>query len=230
MKDQPAFADGQVRFKGENVVALIGDYDSVYGIRDEDVPIHYEKRDDIYGFDAALAEDAHRIHDNHPGNIMAEGFVKKGDAAAAMKTADVVIEDYYQTGFVEHGYIEPEAGWARRVGDRLEITVSTQAPYMDRDEIANIMGLPRDAIRVIPTACGGGFGGKLDLGVHPVIGLAAWVLNKPVRCTWNRIESMSASTKRHPSRITARYGCTKEGDLVAYEVDGDFDTGAYVSW
>ena len=230
VKDQPAFADGQVRFKGENVVALIGDYDSVYGIRDEDVPIHYEKRDDIYGFDAALAEDAHRIHDNHPGNIMAEGFVKKGDAAAAMKTADVVIEDYYQTGFVEHGYIEPEAGWARRVGDRLEITVSTQAPYMDRDEIANIMGLPKDAIRVIPTACGGGFGGKLDLGVHPVIGLAAWVLNKPVRCTWNRIESMSASTKRHPSRITARYGCTKEGDLVAYEVDGDFDTGAYVSW
>ena len=92
------------------------------------------------------------------------------------------------------------------------------------------MGLPKDAIRVIPTACGGGFGGKLDLGVHPVIGLAAWVLNKPVRCTWNRIESMSASTKRHPSRITARYGCTKEGDLVAYEVDGDFDTGAYVSW
>ena len=49
VKDQPAFADGQVRFKGENVVALIGDYDSVYGIRDEDVPIHYEKRDEIYG-------------------------------------------------------------------------------------------------------------------------------------------------------------------------------------
>ena len=143
VKDQPAFADGQVRFKGENVVALIGDYDSVYGIRDEDVPIRYEKRDEIYGFDAALAEDAHRIHDNHPGNIMAEGFVKKGDAAAAMKTADIVIEDYYQTGFVEHGYIEPEAGWARRAGDRLEITVSTQAPYMDRDEIANIWGCRR---------------------------------------------------------------------------------------
>ena len=161
---------------------------------------------------------------------MAEGYVKKGDAASAMETADVVIEDSYRTGFVEHGYIEPEAGWARRVGDRLEITVSTQAPYMDRDEVANIMGLPKESVRVIPTACGGGFGGKLDLGVHPVIGLAAWILARPVRCTWNRIESMSASTKRHPSRITARYGCTKEGDLVAYEMEGDFDTGAYVSW
>jgi len=230
VKDQPAFADGEVRFKGETVVALIGDYESVYGIRDEDVPIAYEKREDIYGLDAALADGAHQIHDGFPGNVMAEGFVKKGDAAGAMKTADVVIEDSYRTGFVEHGYIEPEAGWARRVGDRLEITVSTQAPYMDRDEVANILGLPKESVRIIPTACGGGFGGKLDLGVHPVIGLAAWILNKPVRCTWNRIESMSASTKRHPSRITARYGCTKEGDLVAYEIDGDFDTGAYVSW
>ncbi|MEE2996491.1 MAG: molybdopterin cofactor-binding domain-containing protein [Pseudomonadota bacterium] len=230
IKDQPAFADGEVRFKGENVVALVGDYETVFGIRDDDLPIFYQERDDIYGFDAALAEDAHRIHEGYPGNVMAEGYVKKGDAAAAMKTADVVIEDSYRTGFVEHGYIEPEAGWARRVGDRLEITVSTQAPYMDRDEVANILGLPNESVRVIPTACGGGFGGKLDLGVHPVIGLAAWILNKPVRCTWNRIESMSASTKRHPSRITARYGCTKDGDLVAYEVDGDFDTGAYVSW
>ena len=230
VKDQPAFADGEVRFKGETVVALVGDYQSVYGIHDADVPIFYEKRDEVYGLEAALADDAYQIHESYPGNIMAEGYVKKGDAAAAMKTADIVVEGAYQTGFVEHGYIEPEAGWARRVGDRLEITVSTQAPYMDRDEVASILGLSKESVRVIPTACGGGFGGKLDLGVHPVIGLAAWILKKPVRCTWNRIESMAASTKRHPSRITARYGCSKDGDLIAYEMEGDFDTGAYISW
>ncbi len=167
VKDQPAFADEEVRFKGETVVALIGDYESVYGIRDEDVPIDYEKREDIYGLDAALADGAHQIHDGFPGNVMAEGFVKKGDAAGAMKTADVVIEDSYRTGFVEHGYIEPEAGWARRVGDRLEITVSTQAPYMDRDEVANILGLPKESVRIIPSASGVGFGGKMYLGVQP---------------------------------------------------------------
>ncbi len=230
VNDQPAIADGEIRFKGETVVALVGDHTSVYGIRDEEVPIDYLPRPDIYGFEAALAEDAHQIHDTHPGNILAQGYVKKGEAASAMETADVVIEDSYQTGFVEHAYIEPEAGWARRIGDRLEMTVSTQAPYMDRDEVAAIMGIPNEAVRIIPTACGGGFGGKLDLGVHPLIGIAAWILDRPVRCTWNRIESMAASTKRHPSRINARYGCTKEGDLVAYELTGDFDTGAYVSW
>jgi len=230
VKDQPAFADGQVRFKGETVVALVGQYEAVFGIRDEDVPVAYELREPLLGLDAPLADDAHRIHDTYPGNILAHGYVKKGDAAAAMKTADVVVEDSFATGFVEHGYIEPEAGWARRVGDRLEISVSTQAPYMDRDEVAQIIGIPNESVRIIPTACGGGFGGKLDLGVHPLIGIAAWVLNRPVRCTWNRIESMAASTKRHPSRITARYGCTKDGDLVAYDMSGDFNTGAYVSW
>ena len=229
VKDQPAFADGQIRFKGETVVALVGDHDTVFGIRDEDLPIHYTQRDPIFGFEG-LADDAHQIHETNPGNILAHGYVKKGDAAGAMAGADVVVEDSFATGFVEHGYIEPEAGWARRVGDRLEITVSTQAPYMDRDEMAQLIGIPNESVRIIPTACGGGFGGKLDLGVHPVIGVAAWVLNRPVRCTWTRIESMAASTKRHPSRITARYGCTKEGDLVAYDMSGDFNTGAYVSW
>ena len=230
IKDQPALADGQVRFRGEPVVALVGDHAAVYGIRDEDVPIDYELREPIVGFDAALAGDAHRIHDNYENNILAHGYVRKGDAAAAMNTADVVVEDSFETGFVEHAYIEPEAGWARRVGDRLEITVSTQAPYMDRDEVAQLIGIPNESVRIIPTACGGGFGGKLDLGVHPLVGIAAWVLNRPVRCTWTRIESMAASTKRHPSRITARYGCTRDGDLVAYEMTGDFNTGAYVSW
>jgi aldehyde oxidoreductase len=230
VKDQPALAESEVKFRGEPVVALVGDYESVYGIRDDEVPVIYKVRDAIVGFDAALDPAAHRIHPNHEGNILAHGYVKKGDAAAAMKTADIVVEDSFETAFVEHAYIEPEAGWARRVGDRLEITVSTQAPYMDRDEVAQIIGIPNESVRIIPTACGGGFGGKLDLGVHPLVGIAAWVLNRPVRCTWTRIESMAASTKRHPSRITARYGCTKEGDLVAYELMGDFNTGAYVSW
>ncbi len=99
------------------------------------------------------------MHDANPGNILAHGYVKKGEAKSAMETADVVVEDSFVTGFVEHGYIEPEAGWAQRVGDRLEITVSTQAPYMDRDEVAQIIGIPNESVRIIPTACGGGVAG-----------------------------------------------------------------------
>lgn len=230
IKDQPAFADGEVRYKGEAVAALVGDRETVFGIGDGEVPVHYEVREPVVGIDGALASGAHRIHDGHPDNVFATGRLAKGSSAAALADADVVVEDSVETGFVEHAYIEPEAGWARRVGDRLEMTVTTQSPYLDRDEMANILGIAPGDVRIIPSACGGGFGGKLDISVHIPIGLAAWLLDRPVRAVWNRLESMAATTKRHPSRITGRYGCTRQGDLVAYETHADFDTGAYVSW
>jgi CO/xanthine dehydrogenase Mo-binding subunit len=142
----------------------------------------------------------------------------------------VTAEVEVATTFVEHAYVEPEAGYARRVGDRMEVTVSTQAPYMDRDEVALILGIPPTDVRIIPTACGGGFGGKLDLGVHALIAIAAWRTGRPVRAVWTRPESMAASTKRHPSRIAAQAGADADGRLTAYRFHGDFDTGAYASW
>ncbi|MCK5621205.1 MAG: molybdopterin-dependent oxidoreductase, partial [Alphaproteobacteria bacterium] len=130
----------------------------------------------------------------------------------------------------EHAYIEPEAGWARRVGDRIEIFATTQAPYMDLEETANILGLERDQVRIIPSACGGGFGSKLDQSVQPLLAVAAWVIGRPVRCTYSRPESMASTTKRHPARMRARAACDADGRLTAYDFTGDFDTGAYASW
>ncbi len=230
IKDQPVLAAGEVRFRGEAVVALVGDYGAVHGIRDEDVPVTYAPREPVSGLDAALDADSRQLYQDYPGNILAHGLVQKGDAEAALAASDVVVEGSFETGFVEHAYIEPEAGWARRAGDRLEVAASTQAPYMDRDEVAQVIGIAPDAVRIIPTACGGGFGGKLDIAVQPLVALAAWVLDRPVRSTYTRIESMASTTKRHPSRIRARFGCTRDGVLTAHTFDGDFDTGAYVSW
>ena len=230
VKDQPALADGEVKFRGEAVVALVGDYAAVYGIRDEEVPIAYVLRHAVFGIDAALAPDAPLLHRNKPGNVMARGKVIKGDVEQALRESEVIAEFGCETGFVEHAYIEPEAGWARRIGDRIEIAVTTQSPYLDRDETAQILGIKPDQVRILPTACGGGFGGKLDLSVHPLIAIAAWVLNRPVRCVFNRIESMASTTKRHPARITATAGCTKDGRLTGYRFHGDFNTGVYVSW
>jgi CO/xanthine dehydrogenase Mo-binding subunit len=141
-----------------------------------------------------------------------------------------VAEGTFETAFVEHAYIEPEAGWARRVGDRIEIHATTQTPYMDRDEIANLMRLKPEAVRIVPTACGGGFGGKLDLSVQPLLAIAAWTLGRPVALVYTRPESMAASTKRHPARVTARFGCDADGKLLACDVTALFDTGAYASW
>ncbi len=124
----------------------------------------------------------------------------RGDVEKALAEADVVVEGEYETGFVEHAYIEPEAGFARRVGDQIEIQACTQSPYMDRADIAKILGIAPEAVRIIPTAVGGGFGAKLDLSVQPFVALAAWILRQPVRMVYSRSESIISTTKRHPSQ------------------------------
>jgi len=230
VKDQPVLADGLVRYRGEAVVALVGDRQTVLSIRDSDVPIDWMPEAPLFGVDAATAEGAPLVQADKPRNLLLDGGVRCGDAAGAFASCAAVAEGVFETAFVEHAYVEPEAGWAIRVGDRIEIHATTQTPYMDRDEIANVMQLKPEAVRVVPTACGGGFGGKLDLSVQPLIAVAAWKLRRPVALVYTRPESMAASTKRHPARVTAKFGCDAMGKLVACDVTATFDTGAYASW
>jgi len=230
VKDQPVLADGLVRYRGEAVVALVGERAEVMAIRDDEVPITWMPEPPVVGIDAAMAADAPLVQADKPGNLLLEGGVKRGDAASAFEACAAVAEGTFETAFVEHAYIEPEAGWALRVGDRIEIHATTQTPYMDRDEVANLMRLKPEAVRIVPTACGGGFGGKLDLSVQPLIAIAAWTLGRPVALVYSRPESMAASTKRHPARVKARFGCDAEGKLLACDVTATFDTGAYASW
>ena len=229
-KDQPALAEGEVRHRGEAVLALVGDEATIAAIDDRDVPVTWEPLPPLAGIDVALRPDAPQLHVASPGNVLVTGRVAHGDVEGALSASVVTASVEVETTFVEHAYIEPEAGFARRVGDRIELTVSTQTPYMDRDEVALILGLPPDRVRIVPTACGGGFGGKLDLGVHPLIAVAAWLLDRPVRAVWTRPESMAASTKRHPARIRAEAGAGADGRLTGFRFHGDFDTGAYASW
>jgi aldehyde oxidoreductase len=230
IKDQPVLAERAVRFRGEAVVALVGDATTIAAIVDEDVPIAWETLDPVTGVAAALAPGAVVLHEDHPDNVLIAGRVRCGDVAAALAAADVTVEAEIETSFVEHAYIEPEAGYARRVGDRVEIFATTQTPYMDRDELALILAVKPEQIRIIPSAVGGGFGGKLDLSLQPLIAVAAWHLNRAVRCIYTRPESMAATTKRHPATIRARLGATRDGKLAAVDFHADFNTGAYASW
>jgi len=228
-KDQPVLGEGYVRYRGEAVLALVGDESAVAAIRDDELPIAWEPLPPL-SLDASLAADAPRLHEASPGNILIEGRVARGDVEAALVQSAATAAIAVETSFVEHAYIEPEAGYARRVGDRIEIFATTQTPYMDRDELALILGLKPDRVRIVPSACGGGFGGKLDLSLQPLIATAAWLLNQPVRCVYTRPESMASTTKRHPARMTATFGADADGILTGVRFHGDFNTGAYASW
>jgi CO/xanthine dehydrogenase Mo-binding subunit/aerobic-type carbon monoxide dehydrogenase small subunit (CoxS/CutS family) len=228
--DQPVFAHQEARFRGEAVAIVVGDQEAVEALDPSTFPVTWEELSPLTTIDAALAADASLIHPHRKNNILTGGRVVRGDVDRALREAAVVVEQDYETGFVEHAYIEPEAGFARRIGDRIEIQACTQSPYVDRADIAKILGIAPEAVRIIPTAVGGGFGSKLDLSVQPFLALAAWHLNRPVRMVYSRFESILSTTKRHPAKMHLRAGATKEGKLLALDFAADFNTGAYSSW
>jgi CO/xanthine dehydrogenase Mo-binding subunit len=171
--------------------------------------------------------------------LLCRGRVVRGDVDAAFASARFASSSTFETRHVEHAYIEPEAGWAETVAAvgsdgaplrRLRVFACTQTPYMDRDEIAHVLALPVEHVHVVPSAIGGGFGGKLDLSVQPLLAVAAWKLGRPVRLVYERPESMQSSTKRHPASMQATAACDAAGRLVAFDFAGDFNTGAYSSW
>ncbi|NNF91609.1 MAG: xanthine dehydrogenase family protein, partial [Boseongicola sp.] len=227
--DQPVFAPGVARFTGEAVAALVGRHEALTDAAVEDFPITWTPLDPLIDMDASL--DARELlHPDRPGNIMCTGFVACGDAGAALQDADVVVEGRFDTAYVEHAYIEPEAGFAEPVGDRIEIHACTQAPVMDRDTVAAVLGWPKERVRIIPTAAGGGFGSKLDVSVQPLLALAALKTGQPVRIAYSRRESMQSTTKRHPAAMNVRIGATRNGKLQGMRFDSHFNTGAYSSW
>ncbi|MDP9161540.1 MAG: molybdopterin-dependent oxidoreductase, partial [Acidobacteriota bacterium] len=228
--DQPIFAHSEARYRGEAIAAIVGDPDAVENLDLSLFPVVWEDLPPLRTIDQALAPDAPLIHANRAGNVLTGGRVVRGDVERGLLEADFVVHGEFETGFVEHACIEPEAGFARRIGNRIEIQACTQSPYLDRADIAKLLGIPDEAVRIIPTAVGGGFGTKLDLSVQPFVALAAWQMRHPVRLVYSRIESIMSTTKRHPARMRCRAGARKDGKLVALDFAADFNTGAYSSW
>lgn len=229
-QDQPVFAVHEARFRGEAVAALIGTPDYIREFDPEDFPITWREEEAAQDINKAQSDTAAKLHDKHERNLMCEGFVQRGDAQSGIAAAEFVVEGHFNSGFVEHAYIEPEAGFAEVIDGKVVVHACTQAPVMDQEALEIILGKSKDQIRIIPSSVGGGFGSKLDISVQPILALAATKTSKPVRLTYTRTESMQSTTKRHPSDIALKIGANSEGKVVGFDFFGRFDTGAYASW
>ena len=216
--DQPVLAEARVRMRGEAVALVAGDPSVVEALDLTGFPVTWQARDDTL------------VHATRADNLLVSGRVARGDLASGFAAAAHIAEAEVSTPYIEHAYIEPEAGVAWLEGGQLVIQACTQAPVMDRDDTARVLGLPPEGVRIIPAAAGGGFGAKLDLTVQPLIGLVTLKTGRPARMVLGRAESMATSTKRHPSKMHARIGVDDEGRITAMEFDGEFNTGAYASW
>jgi CO/xanthine dehydrogenase Mo-binding subunit/aerobic-type carbon monoxide dehydrogenase small subunit (CoxS/CutS family) len=236
LRDQPALAEGVARFRGEAVLVLVGERDALEAIEPAALPIAWTPLPALESPADALAAGAGALHARYPDNVLCRGRVVRGDVDGALGAAARRASLRMRTAHVEHAYIEPEAGWARwtpgegAAAPSVEVFACTQTPYMDRDELAYIFGLAPQRVRIVPSAVGGGFGGKLDMSIQPLLVAASRKFGRPARIVYERPESMVSTTKRHPAEMSATLAAAEDGTLLAYDFHGDFDTGAYASW
>jgi CO/xanthine dehydrogenase Mo-binding subunit len=167
------------------------------------------------------------------GNLLNHGKIRKGDIEEAFRAADVIIENEYRTPPVDHLYLEVEAGCVAPLpGGSYQVWCSTQQPFLIRNNVARVLGLKGEsAVRFIQTLPGGAFGGKNEasLDVSLRAALLARATGRPVKLTYSREESLIASAKRHSSIIRYKSGATRDGRLVAVEIEIYLDKGAYAA-
>ncbi len=221
---QPVLADGQVRYVGEPVAVIAATEPEIADQAVDLVEVTYEELPGVFDVETALAPDAPSVH--AVGNTLVNWHIDKGDVDTAMAEADVVVEGEYRSQHVEHAYLETEAGVGWLENDVLTLRVSTQV-IEHASEVAQILNVPQNKVRVIAAYMGGGFGGKEDMTVEPYIALLTWHTRRPVRMVWSRQESMLASTKRHPFLMRYRTGAKSDGTVVAQETEIIGDAGAY---
>jgi CO/xanthine dehydrogenase Mo-binding subunit len=221
---QPVLAGDRVRYVGEPI-ALIAAVDQETAEEAADlVRVEYEPLPGVFSPQEALRDGAPLVHE--AGRELVNWRLERGDVDQAFADADLVVEGEYRTQHVEHAYLETEAGVGWIENGVLTLRVSTQV-IEHATEVAEILGLPQNRVRVIASYMGGGFGGKEDMTVEPHIALLVWKTRRPVRMVWTRQESILASTKRHPFTMRYRTAATREGRILAMEADIVGDAGAY---
>ncbi|RMG63310.1 MAG: aldehyde oxidase [Chloroflexi bacterium] len=220
--------DGVVRHVGEKLAFIVAETERIAERARDLIRVEYDDLPPLTDMHAALQPDAPQIHPHYPGNVMKRYRIRKGDVAAAFAQCDVIVEDIYTTGAQEHAYLQPEAGLAYMdESGCVTVQVAGQWAHEDQHQIAHALGLPLDQVRVIYPAIGGAFGGREDMSVQIVLALAAWKLRRPVKIVWTREESIIGHHKRHPMWFHAKLGATRDGRLLAAQVEVRADAGPY---
>ena len=163
-------------------------------------------------------------------NVLSRSSYRRGDVDAALAASAHVVRDTFQTQRIEQAFLEPESTVAEpRPDGTLHVWSGGQGVWDDRDQIADVLAVEKDRVTVELVSNGGAFGGKEDMSNQAHAALAAWLLQKPVKCTFSREESLLVHTKRHPIRMEYDAGCDADGRLTALRARMIGDSGPYAS-
>jgi CO/xanthine dehydrogenase Mo-binding subunit len=227
LDDQPYLAQDRVNHPEEPVVLLAHADRELLEEARRNVLIDIAPETPVFTIDEALEPKAIVWGDD---NLLKTYVVARGDVDAAMAAAPIVVEGEYDTGAQEQLYIEPN-GMIASASPETGVTVwgSMQCPYYVHKALMALFDLPAAKVRVVQMETGGGFGGKEE---YPSViaghaALLAWKSGRPVKLVYDRAEDMVATTKRHPSRTKHRTAVSRDGRLLAMDVDFVIDGGAY---
>ncbi|MEW5872117.1 MAG: molybdopterin cofactor-binding domain-containing protein [Chloroflexota bacterium] len=241
MPDQPVLCGpgssklhaDRVRFSGDQVALVVAETEALAAQGRDLIEVEYEDLPVVSDVLDAFEAGSPRLHPELDSNVFCHYRIRKGDVEAAFAQADVIIEGEYRTPAQEHAFLQPEAGLAYiDEQGRVTVNVAGQWTHEDQEQIAHALGLPLEQVRVQYPAIGGAFGGREDMSVQIVLALATWRLHqrgiqRPVKIIWSREESIIGHHKRHRYVLRTRWGATREGKLLAAEVEVIEDGGAY---
>ncbi len=255
-KDWPVFiGEGEETHCVGDMIAMVAAEDERTARRAARlIKVDYQVLKPVLSPEEALAPDAPLVHPPKPNKLCQTG-ITRGNFDRAWKKAAHTVNVKVQTQHVEHAFLEPESCLAiplassatsARLGNlskeqqgaaltafangaELIVYSQGQGVYDDRDQIADVLGLPRSRVYVELVSNGGAFGGKEDLAMQPHVALMAWLARRPVKATFTREESTRFHPKRHPIKFEYWAGCDQEGHLTCVKVRAIGDKGAYAS-
>ena len=239
IKDEPAFAKGKVRYVGEIVAAVAADSEAIAREATRLIHVDYDELPAVVDPAVALAPGAAIIHENSAGyvkvfdagtdgNLCSRTVFTSGDVDAAWSECDAVVESTFQTQAQAHLSLEPVGALAEiEAGGRITLWSANQSVFRVQASVCESLGLPMTRLRCLTPRVGAGFGNKMEAHVQPVVVLLAMKARRTVRLVLSREEDFETVRARHPFTIRIKTGATRDGTLVAREIELLLDGGAY---
>jgi CO/xanthine dehydrogenase Mo-binding subunit len=240
--DTPLFATDYVAYEGEPIAAVVADTLELAEAAIRKIKIQIDEEVPVATPELALSPDARLVHPSwsdfgtaggmdfaRNGNIVAEIKSDPGDVDAAFERADRVVEGIYRAPRQYQAYLEPKMALATYEAGRYTVQVSHQYPFRVRDRLAQVLDVPKSAIRIVGHHIGGGFGAKLDLGLEPYAALLARRTGRPVKIVNNAQEERLTAPCRENAAVKIRSALLDDGTILAQDVDVVFDSGAYAN-
>jgi putative selenate reductase molybdopterin-binding subunit len=236
--DDTLVLDRTVRFVGQRVAAVVAETDSQAQVACGQIEVEYEELPAVFDAEQALKPDAPRVHKESVGSVLLrpkgnlilalDGEV--GDIDQGFEAADLIHESYMETSRVQNAHLEPHCtiAWVND-DETISIRTSTQAPYVAREKIAHIFGLPVPQVNLFKAHIGGGFGAKQEVFTEDLAVLAALKTKRPVKFDFTREEEFIGAVYRHPMKIKLKTGHKRDGTLTAMSSDIISNSGAYAN-